>query len=165
MSLLFKLYEILTGRPVPELPEEWKRPSGMRKFGFWAPLAMLILAGILRLFFPQWAEPPEHKYLEPRPHWVLLLFAAGTFAGIAWFVFVINKRRRDVLFLLVAHVAFGCLVAAYIALPRWGRIALVGIAAAAAGSWGAITGIRRFLVCVRTRQHRRMALDPRRPQG
>ena len=154
MSLLFRLYEILKGRPVPELPEEWKRPSGMRKFGFWVPLACLILAGMLHLLFPYWHEEPESKYLEPTPYWEFCLFGAGSFAGIAWFVFVRNKRWLDVLFLFVSHAAFGCLTVAYLAMPRPGRIVLVGVAAAAAASWGAITGMRRLLASIRARPAR-----------
>ncbi len=124
----------------------------MRKFGFWGPLGCLILAGILHLFFPDWAEPPESKYGDPTPYWCFCLCGAGVCAGIAWLVFWINKRWLDVLFLLVSHAAFGCLIGAYVAVARWGRIVLVGVAAAGAASWGTVTGMRRLLAPLRAKR-------------
>jgi hypothetical protein len=151
LKLLFWLYETLTGRPVPEAPEEWKRPSGLRKFGFWAPLACLIVAGILHLFFAHWHEAPASKYLEPTPYWGFCLWGAGSFAGIALLVFLSNRRWPETLSLLASYAAFGCLIAAYLVMPRPGRIVLVGLAAASALSWGAITGLRRLLAAIRAK--------------
>jgi tetratricopeptide (TPR) repeat protein len=144
VSLLFKIYAILKGGPPPEPPEEWYRPSGMRKFGFWGPLGCLIIAGLLHLFLPQWQEEPQYKYDEPSPYWEFALVAVATNAGIALFVFVKNNRWLDVLYLLVSYAAFGCLIAAYVLMPRAGRIALAVTGAAAASGWGVFTGIRRL---------------------
>ncbi|MBN1917987.1 MAG: tetratricopeptide repeat protein [Verrucomicrobia bacterium] len=144
MSLLFKIYTILKGHPPPELPEEWSWPSGMRKFGFWAPLGCLIAAGFLYLFFPDWAEAPRHKYLNPSPYWDMLLWGAGGSAGIALFVFLQNKRWLDVLYLLFSYVGFGLWIAAYVVAPRGGRIALVLTGALAVSGWGVFTGTRRL---------------------
>jgi hypothetical protein len=154
LKLLYWLYETLTGRAVPEAPEEWRRPSGMRKFGFWAPLACLIVAGILHLFFPHWQKEPESRYLEPTPYWELCLWGAGSFAGLAWLVFLSNRRWLDLLFLVASYAGFGCLAAAYLAMPRPGRIVLVGLAAASASSWGAFTGLRRLLATIRAKPAR-----------
>lgn len=144
---------------MPEIPEEWKRPSGMRKFGFWAPLACLILTGVLHTLFPDWAETPRDKYIEPTPHWKLTLWGAAGLAAIALFVFFKNNRWREVLFLLASYAAFGCLIAVYIASPRSKRIVLLAVTAIAAAAWGAFTGLRRLLGERDTRNRVNAALD------